>query len=328
MAILTTKFAEALGLIEPSEDDKTNAPLAHERVRTALKDAEALKDWGLHPVLIGSYARNVSIRRVKDVDVFCRMDDIDDTVTPSKVLDEFFKVLDAEFGTDSDGKKRVKRQARSLTVSFPEYEGLHVDAVPARLRANGYWEIPTKDGDWQQTNPEKLTELKTAMNKQYDEMYVRSVKLARQARRAILGDTRPGGLFAEMCLYEAFKNGEVKTDTYAHAFTTSLEAIYDYLDAKVGWGKSLPDPTMPGRTLTFRATDNQWETARDKFKDAAADARKAYVSTDEHQAATVYRRLLGKNGDDKHVFPEVPESSARAVTPGAHNVPAGNRRFG
>ena len=63
MAILTTKFKEALVLIEPSSDDKANAPLAHQRVRTALKDADALKDWDLNPVLIGSYARNVSIRR-------------------------------------------------------------------------------------------------------------------------------------------------------------------------------------------------------------------------------------------------------------------------
>lgn len=328
MAILTTKFKDALGLIEPSEDDKTNAPLAHQRVREALISADSLNDWGLSPVLIGSYARSVSIRRVKDVDVFCRMNDIDTAVTPSKVLDEFYKVLDAEFGLDADGNRRVKRQARSLTVSFPEYDGLHVDAVPAREGTDGYWEIPTKDGEWQQTNPEKLTELKTAMNKIHDEMYVPSVKLARQARRAILADTRPGGLFVEMCLYEAFKNYEVKTDTYAHAFTTSLEAIYNYFDAKVTWGKALPDPTMPGHALTFRATDIQWEAARDKFKKAAADARKAYDTNDEYEAATIFRRLLGKNGDDSHVFPEVPKSSARVITPGAHNVPAGDRRFG
>lgn len=327
MAILTPKFKDALGLIEPSEDDKDNAPLAHQRVRDALASADALKDWGLSPVLIGSYARYVSIRRVKDVDVFCRMESIDTTVTPAKVLDEFFKVLDAEFGTDDDGNKRVKRQARSLTVSFPEYDGLHVDAVPARLRTDGYWEIPTKDGDWQKTNPEELTELKTAMNKTHNDMYVPAVKLARQARRTILGDTRPGGLFVEMCLYEAFKNGEVKSDNHALLFTTSLEAIYNYLDAKVTWGKTLPDPTMPGETLSFRATDSQWETARDKFKDAAADARTAYEAAD-HEASVIYRRLLGKNGDGNHVFAEVPKPSTNSITPGAANVPAGNRRFG
>lgn len=327
MAILTPKFKEALGLIEPSEDDKDNAPLAHQQVRDALTDADSLKGWGLDPVLIGSYARYVSIRRVKDVDVFCRMNDIDTSVAPAKVLDEFFEVLDAKFGTDAAGNKRVKRQDRSLVVAFPEYDDLHVDAVPARLRIDGYWEIPTKDGEWQQTNPEKLTELKTAMNKAYGEMYVPAVKLARQARRAILGDSRPGGLFAEMCLYEAFKNGEVKTDTYAHAFTTSIEAIYNYLDAKVGWGKTLPDPTMPGQTLTFRATDSQWESARDKFKAAAERARAAYGTTDEHEAAVIFRELLGKNGDDKHVFPEVPKTSANAITPGSANIPAGNKRF-
>lgn len=328
MAILTTKFTEALSLIEPSKDDRTNAPLAHQQVREALKKAAPLDDWGVNPVLIGSYARDVSIRRVKDVDVFCRMDDIDASIAPSKVLDEFFEALDAEFGTDAESNRRVKRQARSLTVSFPEYDGLHVDAVPARPRTDGYWEIPTKEGSWQQTHPEKLAELKTAMNKNHDELYVPAVKLARQARRAILSDKRPGGLFVEMCLYEAFKNGEIKTDTYAHMFTTSLEALHDYLDDKVSWGRLLPDPTMPGHTLTFRATDNQWERGRDRFKDAAADARKAYNSNDAYEAANIFRKLLGKNGDDTPVFPEVPKSSARIITPGAHNVPAGDRRFG
>ena len=47
------------------------------------------------------------------------MDDIDDDVEGNTVLNKFFKVLDAEFGTDNDGNKRVKRQARSITVDFP-----------------------------------------------------------------------------------------------------------------------------------------------------------------------------------------------------------------
>lgn len=336
MAILSSQFSKALESIEPSADDKADAPEAHKAVRAALTFADELKEWGLNPVLIGSYKRDVSIRRVTDVDVFCRMDDIDDDVAGDTVLDRFFNVLDAAFGTDDDGNKRVKRQARSVTVDFPEYEGLHVDAVPARKRSDGYWEIPTSDGGWQTTNPEKQTELKTAMNDTFTGDYVPLVKLIRQTRRTIL-DKRPGGLFAELALYDACLNYKVSKTNLTLGYVTALEAIADYLDIKIEWGTELSDHTMPGHTLSFRATDNQWETARDKFRAAAIKAREAYHEDDSGRAALEFRELLGKNGDDDIVFPmpagynedgTKKASSASLITPGSSKVPAGDRRFG
>lgn len=335
MVVLSSQFTKALEMIEPSDEDKTNAPEAHKAVRAALTSADELADWGLNPVLIGSYKRGVSIRRVKDVDVFCRMDDIGDDIAAASVLDKFYKVLDGEFGTDADGNKRVKRQARSITIEFPEYDGLHVDAVPARQRADGYWEIPTRDGEWQMTNPEKLTELKTAMNDTYVGDYVRLVKLVRQTRRTIL-ENRPGGLFVEMALYDACLNNAVSKANLTLGYVTALEAIADYLDDKVSWGKALPDPTMPGYSLTFRATDNQWENARDKFRAAATKAREAYNESDSGKAAVKFRELLGENGDGDLVFPMPPgynedgtkKESASLITPGSSRVPAGDRRFG
>ena len=335
VAILSSQFSKALESIEPSADDKANAPKAHKAVRAALTSADELKEWGLNPVLIGSYKRDVSIRRVTDVDVFCRMDDIDDDVAGDTVLNKFYKVLDAEFGTDDDGNKRVKRQARSITVDFPEYDGLHVDAVPARKRSDGYWEIPTSDGGWQTTNPEKQTELKTAMNDTFTGDYVPLVKLIRQTRRTIL-DKRPGGLFAELALYDACVNYKVSKENLTLGYVTALEAIADYLDSKISWGKAFPDHTMPGHSLSFRATDNQWETARDKFRAAATKAREAYDEEDSGKAAVKFRELLGKNGDGDLVFPMpagynedgTKRASATLITPGASNVPAGDRRFG
>jgi hypothetical protein len=335
MAILSNQFSKALESVEPSSDDKTNAPKAHQEVRTALTSADELKSWGLNPVLIGSYKRDVSIRRVNDVDVFCRMDDIGTDVAASTVLDRFNAVLDAKFGADADGNKRVKRQARSITIEFPEYDELHVDAVPARERSDGYWEIPTRDGEWQTTNPEELTVLKTAMNDAFGGDYVRLVKLVRQTRRTIL-DKRPGGLFVEMALYDACDNLRVSKDGLTLGYVTALESIAGYLDDKMAWDKSLPDPTMPGHTLTFRATDPQWKTARDKFRSAATKARDAYEESDPGKAAVAFRSLLGKNGDGQLVFPMPPgynedgtkKQSAALITPGTRNVPAGDRRFG
>lgn len=335
MAILSSQFTKALESIEPSTDDTANAPEAHKAVRAALTSADELEEWGLNPVLIGSYKRDVSIRRVNDVDVFCRMDAIDDDVTASTVLDRFYKVLDAEFGTDADGDKCVKRQARSITIEFPEFDDLHVDAVPARKRADGYWEIPTRDGAWQITNPEKLTELKTAMNDGFTGDYVRLVKLVRQTRRTIL-DSRPGGLFVELALYDACVNSKVSKVNLTLGYVTALESIAGYLDGKVSWDKPLSDPTMPGHTLSFRATDNQWETARDKFRSAATKAREAYRESESGAAAVKFRELLGKNGDGDLVFPMpagydesgTKKESASFITPGSPKVPAGNPRFG
>lgn len=336
MAILSDRFTKALEMIEPSVADKTNAPLAHNAVRDALGSADSLKDWGLKPVLIGSYKRDVSIRRVKDVDVFCRMESPDDT-PGQDVLAAFFKVLDDAFGTNSDGKKRTRQQDRSVTVGFPEYEDLYVDAVPARKRTDGYWEIPTKGSEdkWQTTNPEEMTALKSAMNDQFDGLYVPGVKLLRQTRRNIL-DSRPGGLFTEMCFYDACKRGVISKWNQTIVYVTGLEAIAEYLNDKVNWDRALPDPSMPGQYLTFRATDKQWETARDKFAAAAVKARTAYKEDDLGKAAVAFRDLLGENGDGDTVFTMpagynddgTKRASAALIIPGEEGVPAGTGRFG
>lgn len=337
MALLSSQFEQALQSIEPSSSDKDNAVDAHQMVRKVLLDAEELEAWGLNPILIGSYKRNVSIKRVKDVDVFCRMEDIGSDVLPSSVLDQFQEILDRSFGVDDIGNKRVIRQARSLKVEFPEFDELHVDAVPARLRSDGYWEIPTDDGDWQQTNPDELTELKTAMNEEYEDKYVPLVKLVRQTRRSALGlGSHPGGLFAEMCLYDACLHNKVSKEGLTLGYVTALEAMADFLEDKIAWGRSLPDPTMPGHMLYFRAEDEEWEAARDKFRAAAATARQAFDEEDSGEAAVLFRSLLGENGEGDVVLP-MPEGynedgskkdSAVLITPGSPNVPAGDRRFG
>ena len=138
-----------------------------------------------------------------------------------------------------------------------------------------------------------------------------------------------------MALYDACVNAKVSTSGFTIGYVTALEAIASYLEDKVSWNRSLPDPTMPGHTLSFRATDNQWEVARDKFRSAASKARDAYDQPDAGKAAVAFRALLGENGDGDVVFPMPPgynddgtkKESASLITPGDSTVPAGDRRF-
>ncbi|QTE28546.1 nucleotidyltransferase domain-containing protein [Pengzhenrongella sicca] len=335
MAHLKQQFKDALSSIEPG-DDKTNAPEAHLKVRAALEADATLAGYGIDPVLIGSYKRNVSIKRVKDVDVFVRLPDVPSDVSSTDILDRFFKVLHAEFGYDADGHRRVKRQDRSLQVWFPEFD-LYVDAVPARTFGDGQsWEIPQRgEADkWVRTNPEALTELSTQMNCAHDGFYKPTVKLLRQTRRGLLGKKKPGGFFIEAATFQAFSSGAVSGNDHAEYFVSALRKVSAIISDFVLYGIGVEDPTLPGETVRVRATDEEFEQIRTKFSDAATTAEEALAEEDMGKAALAFRGLLGKNGDDETVFPMPPgynetgSKRASIVTPGEPMVPAGKRTFG
>ncbi|AZZ39428.1 nucleotidyltransferase [Acidipropionibacterium jensenii] len=336
MAHLKQQFKDALSSIEPG-DDKANAPEAHRLVRDALEADTKLTEYGVDPVLIGSYKRSVSIKRVKDVDVFVRLPELPNDVTSKDILDRFFTVLHAEFGSDDDGHRRTKRQDRSLQVSFPEYD-LYVDAVPARPYWDGEtWEIPQKgdEDEWVRTNPEKLTSLSSEMNAAHDGYYVPTVKLLRQTRRSILGSgKKPGGFFIEVATYQAFASGMVSGNDHAEYYVSALEEVGKIIDGYVTFGIGVNDPTLPGHTISIRATDDELDAAKTRFAEAAETGRDALAEEDEGKAALAFQGLLGKNGDDKTVFPMPPgfnedgSKRASAISAGARTVPAGTRTFG
>ena len=96
MATFATQFRAALSRIEPEEDAK-NAAEAHRQVSAALKADDRLKELGISPILIGSYGRDVSIRRVKDVDVFARLINATTSLRPGDILDHVTDVLEDAF---------------------------------------------------------------------------------------------------------------------------------------------------------------------------------------------------------------------------------------
>jgi len=332
VATLPSYFTQALSMIEPGAD-ADNAKLAHAEVSDALRRADALARLGVSPVLIGSYAREVSIRRVKDVDVFGRLQDADKDLRPGRAIDLFEAALASGFG-----KGRIERQARSIKIDFPGY-GLTVDAVPARP-SGGHWEIPKKtDQDnrasWIETNPTRLGELSTAMNKAYTlsgkGIYVPVVKLVRQVRRAWLRD-QPGGLFFEILTYWAFKDSKPQEASHAEF----LVAVLDYIEKELPAVREdgLRDPTLAGKVIETRATDRDFNDAISKIAQAARLARTALAEADDCQAALCWQQLLGKTSEGKVVFP-MPEycnadgtrRSSSAAIKGAVTAPAGSGRY-
>lgn len=322
MAVLSKQFKDALAAIEPG-DDATHAADAHAEVRDVLDSDDTLKKWGLDTVLIGSYKRHVSIRRVKDVDVFCQLPDLPDSEDPQELLGRFVDGLAEHYGD------RVSKNDRSVKVEFPDFD-MHVDVVPARY-ANEVWEIPDKEGGWERTHPVRFSELTTARNHDHDGKYVPAVKLLRQTRRALLADAKPGGLFVEVAAYHAFADipdasSDDAPSSTAECYTVALETMAPILREHADGTSPLMNPALPNQELHVRATQDELDTIADEWEQAAADARSALLSDDEQAAARIFKRLLGTNSDGDDVF-TVPAASAAASPVAAAAVAAGHRKL-
>lgn len=324
MPALPAQFTDAKSNIEPKPADVANAIRTHEQVRDALETSDKLKAMGVDTVLIGSYARHVSIHRMKDVDVLSKLPDAGD-VDPGELLDLVAAVLADVFDADD-----VERQDRSIKVDFPDYD-LSVDAVPARP-CGDHWEIPDREGGWEETDPLELAELTSQMNAANDEQYVPTVKLIRQARRANLDDTPPGGLYLEIATYHAFAAG-IDADGTAEYLVAALHGVAAQLaQASVS---GLPDPTLDGKTISTRATTEQLVAAADTFSALAAQAQAALDSDDDCWAALQFRELLGRNSDDEWVFPMPShcnddgtwKSAGRTKAAGSAVIAGGDSRF-
>jgi hypothetical protein len=343
MATLATQFKVALSRIEPEEDAK-NAADAHRQVTDALEADDRLKKLGISTFLIGSYGRDVSIRRVKDVDVFARLRKATRSLRPGEVLDHVTDVLEAAF------PGCVERQHRSVKVDFADYD-LSVDVVIARPCVDhpfDHWQIPEKieeDGraSWVETNPTEMGELTTAANKEFllsaddpdSGVYVPMVKLIRQIRRTWVDD-QPGGYYFEVLTYHAFQDLQPDENTVADYLCIVLQEIADRLPDHIDDGPD--DPTLEDRTIKTKATPEQIEAAAGRIAEAADLAQKALKEPDRCKSAVMWRDLLGETqetDDPEDVFP-LPEyckadgtmkSSSSRLVKGAPAVPAGRDRY-
>ncbi len=177
---------------------------AHLEVRAVLHGSAELHDHGLADVLIGSYARKVSIWPGKDVDVFGRLSlDTITTISPEAAYAMFGRALqpfdlqgrltpqprsfNVAYGPHRQPNAQFVRAAGAAyrwdrseveriasTVNAADFE-FSVDVVPAVGWASDYG-IPEvgqahvageriRTGDWRRTNPVRLTELTQELNK-------------------------------------------------------------------------------------------------------------------------------------------------------------------
>ena len=325
MANLRNQFEQALTNIEVNGQKRKRAIDAHTEIRELLQQDEQLKEWGVEPILIGSYGRDTGIYPGKDVDVFLRFTSLDTRAEPRAVYDAVWRVIVRKYGQLGQGGGRAQQQARSVKVQFPDLdrisgEDFSVDAVPA-VRNGDLWAIPTKDqnrwvdgeGRWSPPAPYNSGPFHGAesigLRSEVGDRpaYKPIVKLVRQIRETHLGDKRPGGLYLEFVTFEAWRSGLVGGANGMCSWLGRSRALRIVLARResilYGTLSSAP-PSIhrcrQDRSSRLRPYSRSWRAAADRA-----------LPMNDTDAATEWRKILGGNDRYKSVLPYPPNTGGR-----------------
>ena len=320
MSNLRKQFEQALTNIEVNGQKRKRAIEAHTEIRELLQQDEQLKEWGVEPLLIGSYGRGTGIYPGKDVDVFLRFTKLDTRAEPREVFDAVWRVIVQKYGQYGQGGGRAQQQARSVKVIFPDRDrtsGAHgdfsVDAVPAVSKGE-LWAIPAKDqnrwlegeGRWVTTGAVRFGDLSEDLNQSAScpkvgqrQAYKPIVKLVRQIRETHLGDKRPGGLYLEFVTFDAWRSRLVAGSEWDVLLEQTLRCIADRFE-RAG-ADPLLDPVL--RTpVDPPLSAGQIKQAADIFRKLAVAGNRALFMNDT-DAASEWRKILGGNDRANPVFP-------------------------
>ncbi|MBE7518363.1 MAG: nucleotidyltransferase [Thermoflexaceae bacterium] len=322
MAILRSQFNQGLANIEINGKKADRAKAAHQEIRSILEADTQLHEWGVDTILIGSYSRDTGIYPGKDVDVFVKLTEVDTGAMPKDVYNAVWDALVREYG-DADDGGRAAQQARSIKVAFPDEDdpgddnaSFSIDSVPA-VKDGVRWAIPTKDrsrwtggnGRWVTTDPEQFGTLSSVLSTSLASpavgdrnAYKPIVKLTRQARRIHVGDRRPGGLYIEFIVYEAWNAGLVAGTDWDPLFAQTLRCVADRLTV-APWAPLL-DPAL-GTPVEPSVAEKDLTDAAEAFRRLADLADNALVA-DNCEAAAKWREILGGNDRADPVFPWPP----------------------
>lgn len=342
MATLRSQFNQALTNIQINGKKADRAKAAHEEIRSVLEADDQLREWGVDTVLIGSYSRDTGIYPGRDVDVFVKLTKLDTDAMPKEVYDAVWNALVRRYGDAREGG-RASQQARSIKVAFPDEDdpddknaAFAVDSVPA-VRDGTRWAIPTKDrnrwagrtGRWITTDPERFGALSSALSTSPKSptvgdrnSYKPLVKLTRQTRSTHVGDRRPGGLYVEFMVYEAWNAGLVVGDEWDPLLAQTLRRVADRLT--IAPQVPLLDPAL-GTPVEPPVSDEDLADAAETFG-RLADLADEALAADDCEAARRWREILGGNDRADPVFPWPPGCGGTRAAAGAAAMVASRGR--
>ena len=316
---------------------------AHVEVRSELRASRELATHGLDDILIGSYARKVSIWPGKDVDVFGRLtNDSVDSISPNVAYDMFGVAL-----RSFDANGRLVRQPRSYKIEFGPgrypstkyirtaaedygWDRARVDHVVARLdrlgfefsvdvvpavQWGGHYGIPqtartTPDGEryrtgrWCLTDPVALTERTRMRNRAPQIAGVGAFVRTVKALKQVKG-THLAEIKPSFLFYEFMLHEGFEAGEIAGDSWADITACaLAYVAARLQETDSR-QVCDPVLEQPYNPPPPPADVGRaaDVFQQLARRARHAVTTDRRCQAAIEWRHVFGGNQRMDHVFP-------------------------
>jgi len=290
MIAIQDAFKKFKSRLELTAGEQADASRRQKDIRAIVDNAFAIdRDF-----LTGSYARWTKTKPLKDVDIFCVLDEEERhyrSEYPSVLLEAVENVLAENYGSAN-----VSRQRRSVSVRFgvQEVNGesndqvMSFDVVPAFTKGK-YYEIPdtSRTSGWTATDPEIHASLAIKANEAYDGEWKGIVRMMKSWNRLKDKPIKPSFLIEVMAL-------QLLHPPFGGDYRYEMKAFFASLANRISdpW----PDPAGLGPDVSDSMNPELCRAATEELHKAEQHAARAIQSEREGkqgEALDLWHELLG-----------------------------------
>ncbi|MBE7550354.1 MAG: nucleotidyltransferase [Anaerolineales bacterium] len=320
MHTLGTHFGELLKNIQPPPERVEKAQDLPSKVRDYLKEHEDFTTLYPYSRLAGSYAQDLCVGDVKDVDFLVRVSGDPDKNDPEakQLIQDLKKALDGlpeALGYKGEAEIDIERARRSVHVYF-KGEDFHVDAVPC-IAPNGFDEVlyvPDRGfNKWIKSHPIGYIKLLKDLNDEHHGKVRPLIKLLKHYRNYQMKNRRPKSYWlGALVIHHVRKENGLNTSlSLAELFRDLCNAIYCQYD-HLTWinekdKPNIPDPLL-GHNISWNWSRTHFETFMRRLDDGRNWATKALESKERNEAISLWQKIFGEE-----YFPNQEEAEKAAT---------------
>ncbi|HIK19293.1 MAG TPA: nucleotidyltransferase [Leptolyngbyaceae cyanobacterium M33_DOE_097] len=325
---LNTHFEELLKNIQPPVARIKTAQRLPRLVRDYIKASQTFLTITPHTRLAGSYAQNMVVGEVKDVDTLVRVSGNPETNEPEakQLIRDLKGLLDglpAYLGYEgyAETQIEVERARRSIHVYFKD-EDFHLDFVPC-IAPDGFKNllyVPDRDfNEWIASHPIGYITLLNKLNKKYGKKVKPLGKLLKHFRNHQMKNRKPKSYWLGALLLYHVQTGNLNMDACLGVlFRDLLDEIHYQYDHLL-WTSDTATPNIPDPVLNHNIS---WNWSRTHFKtfmsridEGRQWATEALDAGDRDEAITYWQKIFGEEYFPSEVETVV-SNLANAACPG------------
>jgi hypothetical protein len=335
---LSTHFELLLEKVQPPQDRIEAAQTLPNLVRDYLKDHRWFVTVPPHSRLVGSYAQNLCVGDVKDVDFLVRVDGDAERNKPEarELLHDLKRALDGlpeALGYRGFAEIDIERARRSVHVCFEDRD-FHLDVVPCIAPVGFEAPIYVPDrgfNKWIPSHPVGYINLLNELNTEHGKKIKPLIRLLKHFRNYHFKTRSPKSYWLGALTVHHVQQGVLDISRpLAELFHDLLDAIYLQYDHLLSTNENstpnIKDPIL-GHNISWNWGRSHFETFMRRLDDGRTWTAKALESKEREGAVQWWQRVFGEEYFPSDVSAGAADI-ARASLPGSSFVTAAGQVTG